>query len=74
MLLHRYYSGANNTIQHAGVRYILDSVITSLSLDPSRKFTYVEQAFFQRWWPRCVDMHLDMCTGMCNPALCQQAA
>jgi len=45
-----YYYGANNTIQHAGVQYIYDSVVKSLLTNPSRKFTAVEQAFFQRWW------------------------
>mmetsp|Transcript_3428 Transcript_3428/g.7967 ORF Transcript_3428/g.7967 Transcript_3428/m.7967 type:complete len:788 (+) Transcript_3428:97-2460(+) len=46
----QYYYGANNTIQHAGVRYILDSVITQLQQDPARRFTYVEMAFFSRWF------------------------
>ena len=45
-----YYSGTNDTIQHANVRNILNSVKTSLEKNPARKFTYVEQAFFQRWW------------------------
>ena len=45
-----YYSGTNNTIQHAAVRNILNAVTTSLRQNPDRKFTYVEQAFFQRWW------------------------
>ena len=45
-----YYSGANNSIQHAAVRNVLNAVVTSLSKNPERKFTYVEQAFFQRWW------------------------
>jgi|TARA_B110001469_G_C9455784_1_gene229971 hypothetical protein len=45
-----YYTGQNNSIQHAGVRYILDSVVRSLAEDPERKFVYAEQAFFQRWW------------------------
>eukprot|EP00126_Sphaerothecum_destruens_P011288 Sdes_comp20887_c0_seq2m17982 len=45
-----YYLGANNSIQHAGVRYILDSVISALLVDPARKFMYVEIAFFRRWW------------------------
>ena len=45
-----YFSGANNSIQHAAVRNILNSVTSSLELDPARKFTYVEQAFFQRWY------------------------
>ncbi|CAH8649400.1 unnamed protein product [Heterobilharzia americana] len=46
----QYYYGANNTIQRAGVQYILDSVIQALVDDPNRKFTYVEMAFFVRWW------------------------
>lgn len=41
--------GANNSIQHAGVQYIIDSVLLSLQRNPDRKFIYVEQAFFQRW-------------------------
>ena len=45
-----YYSGTNNTIQHAAVRNILNAVTSSLRQNPDRKFTYVEQAFFQRWW------------------------
>jgi alpha-mannosidase len=45
-----YYSGANNSIQHASVRSIIGEVVSSLQKDPSRQFTYVEQAFFQRWW------------------------
>ena len=45
-----YYYGANNSIQHAGVQYILDSVIPQLSADRSKRFIYVEIAFFERWW------------------------
>ena len=45
-----YYYGANNSIQHAGVQYILDSVIPALAGDPNKKFIYVEIAFFERWW------------------------
>ena len=32
------------------VQYILGTVIPELARDPSRRFMYVEQAFFQRWW------------------------
>ena len=39
-----------NDIQHAGVQYILDSVVEELQKDPSRRFIYVESAFFYRWW------------------------
>lgn len=45
-----YYSGANNSIQHAAVRNIISSVVDALKKDSTRQFTYVEQAFFQRWW------------------------
>lgn len=40
----------HNNIQHAGVQYILDSVISSLLAEPTRRFIYVEMAFFSRWW------------------------
>ncbi|XP_078577239.1 lysosomal alpha-mannosidase-like isoform X1 [Branchiostoma floridae x Branchiostoma japonicum] len=46
----QYYYGANNSIQTAGVQYILDSVIPQLEMKPSRTFIYVEMAFFYRWW------------------------
>ncbi|XP_024541409.1 alpha-mannosidase isoform X1 [Selaginella moellendorffii] len=46
----QYYVGSNNSIQIAAVQYIIDSVIQSLEDNPDRKFIYVEQAFFQRWW------------------------
>lgn len=39
-----------NDVQHAGVQYILDSVISSLLAEPTRRFLYVEIAFFSRWW------------------------
>ncbi|CAH2272901.1 lysosomal alpha-mannosidase [Pelobates cultripes] len=46
----QYYYGAQNYIQHAGVQYILDSVISQLLLDAKKRFIYVESAFFWRWW------------------------
>lgn len=46
----QYYVGANNSIRGACVQNVLDSVIASLLADKNRKFIYVEQAFFQRWW------------------------
>lgn len=39
-----------NDIQHAGVQYILDSVVDQLLKNPDRRFIYVESAFFSRWW------------------------
>ena len=46
---------ARNDIQSAGVQYILDTVVRALLADPARKFTYVELAFFSRWWSQQTD-------------------
>ncbi|XP_009591416.1 probable alpha-mannosidase At5g13980 [Nicotiana tomentosiformis] len=46
----QYYVGSNNSIQGACVENVLDSLIPALLADKNRKFIYVEQAFFQRWW------------------------
>ena len=32
------------------VQYILDTVLEELQENPHRRFMFVEQAFFQRWW------------------------
>lgn len=37
-------------MQHAGVQYILDSIVPALDENPDRRFIYVEMAFFSRWW------------------------
>lgn len=34
----------------AAVQYILDTVIEQLQIDKSRTFSYVEMAYFTRWW------------------------
>lgn len=46
----QYFYGDRNDIQHAGVQYILDSVVDQLLKNPDRRFIYVEMAFFYRWW------------------------
>lgn len=46
---------AQNNIQHAGVQYILDSVVRALDKDPNRRFIYVEIGFFWRWWLQQTD-------------------
>uniref|UniRef100_A0A1J3IV57 Alpha-mannosidase n=1 Tax=Noccaea caerulescens TaxID=107243 RepID=A0A1J3IV57_NOCCA len=46
----QYYVGSNNSIQVACVQNVLDSLVPALLADKNRKFIYVEQAFFQRWW------------------------
>lgn len=48
----QYFEGTNNTIQKACVNCILDTVIKELQKDPKRKFTYVEIAYFSRWWDK----------------------
>ena len=52
MLLFRL---ARNDIQHAGVQYILDSVMMALDENPDRRFIYVEIGFFWRWWNQQTD-------------------
>ena len=47
---------AKNSIQNAGVQYILDNVVDELEKDDSRHFIYVEVAFFTRWWRNQHDM------------------
>jgi alpha-mannosidase len=42
------------------VQYIIDSVISALEANPERKFIYVEQAFFQRWWRAQTDERKDV--------------
>jgi alpha-mannosidase len=46
----QYYTLQNVSLAPGGVQYTLDTVTEELSLDPNRKFLYIEQAFFQRWW------------------------
>ncbi|KAF0718247.1 Aste57867_1816 [Aphanomyces stellatus] len=48
----QYFYGTNDTIQTARVQFILDAVVRSLAENPDRRFIYVEQAFFTRWWAR----------------------
>ena len=53
----QYYYGSNNSIQEAGVGYIIDTVVTELQKNPERKFVFVEIAFFAMWWEEA-DEHL----------------
>ncbi|XP_058513984.1 lysosomal alpha-mannosidase-like isoform X3 [Ochotona princeps] len=46
----QYYYGGQNDLLHPGVKNILDSVFAALQAEPSRRFVYVEMAFFSRWW------------------------
>ncbi|CAF0829955.1 unnamed protein product, partial [Didymodactylos carnosus] len=62
----QYFYGARNNIQHAGVQYIIDSVIQSLVQNPDRRFIYVEMAFFWRWWNQQTDDMQATVKGLVN--------
>ncbi|XP_049884045.1 lysosomal alpha-mannosidase-like isoform X1 [Pectinophora gossypiella] len=51
----QYYYGSANSIQVAGVQYILDTVVKELWANPKRRFIYVETFFFWKWWVRQSD-------------------
>ncbi|XP_021762464.1 probable alpha-mannosidase At5g13980 [Chenopodium quinoa] len=60
----QYYVGSNNSIQGACVQNILDSLIPALLADKNRKFIYVEQAFFERWWREQSEGMQDIVKGL----------
>lgn len=51
----QYYYGSRTRTQKAGVQYILDSVVRELVQDPTKRFIYVESAFFFKWWDKQSD-------------------
>jgi len=53
--IHLSFCLARNDIQHAGVQYILDSIVLALDENPDRRFIYVEIGFFWRWWIQQTD-------------------
>lgn len=46
----QYFYGSKSLIQKAGVELIIDSVVSELLKDPTKRFIYVESAFFFKWW------------------------
>jgi len=47
----QYFYGYNSSIDERGaVHSIISTVIESLTENPARTFTYVEQKFFSMWW------------------------
>lgn len=60
----QYYVGSNNSIQGACVQNVLDSLVPALLADKNRKFIYVEQAFFQRWWREQSDAIQNIVKGL----------
>jgi len=59
----QYFSGTNNDFQQASVTGLLTGVMAALKRDPNRRFSYVEQAYFQRWWRVQNDTMKDMVRG-----------
>ena len=53
-------------MQHAGVQYILDSVVLALDENPDRRFIYVEMAFFSRWWNQQTEQIRDKVRSLVN--------
>ena len=45
----QYFSGTNRSNSGGNVHQILDSVLLALTQNSARRFSYGEQAFFQRW-------------------------
>ena len=46
----QYFIGSNSSLQQANVNQLITAVVAALKRVPERRFVYVEQAFFQRWW------------------------
>jgi len=59
-----YFYGAKNWEQRASVQFILDTVVQELQKDPRRMFSYVESAFFYRWWQQQSDETKDIVQGL----------
>ncbi|KAB0404857.1 hypothetical protein E2I00_001647, partial [Balaenoptera physalus] len=69
----QYFYGIQNDVQHAGVQYILDSVISSLLAEPTRRFIYVEIAFFSRWWRQQTNATQEIVRDLVRQGLGMQA-
>ncbi|XP_060519654.1 lysosomal alpha-mannosidase-like [Cylas formicarius] len=48
----QYYYGSQDSIQVAGVQYIIDTVTEALRKDSDRRFIQVETAFFSKWYTK----------------------
>ncbi len=65
-LIYTVFDIARNNIQHAGVQYIIDSVVHALDQNPDRRFIYVEIGFFYRWWSQQTEATRDKVRGFVN--------
>jgi len=59
-----YFYGAKNWEQRASVQFILDTVVAELQKDERRMFSYVETAFFYRWWNQQTDGMKEVVQGL----------
>jgi len=57
---------ARNDVQHAGIQYVLDSIVIALDENPDRRFIYVEIAYFWRWWLQQTDEIRNKVAGFVN--------
>jgi lysosomal alpha-mannosidase len=62
----QYYYGAHNDLQHAGVQYIIDTVIDKLHDNPTHRFIYVEMAYMSRWWQEQDDVKRHLVKELVN--------
>jgi hypothetical protein len=69
LIIFLFFYLARNYIQHAGVQYILDSVILALDENPDRRFMYVEVGFFWRWWNQQTKDMQDKVTKFVNEGI-----
>ena len=51
----QYFIGSNHSLQQASVNNLITATLAALKRNPDRRFIYVEQAFFQRWWRQQTD-------------------
>ena len=65
MAVDECFIGTNNSIQHAAVRFIIETVVQGLRDHPERTFAYSEQRFFQRFVrPSLPSLRLPQCCTM----------
>ncbi|CAG2112070.1 unnamed protein product, partial [Medioppia subpectinata] len=62
----QYFYGTRNGDQRAGVQYIIDSVVEQLLKNETRKFIYVETAFFWKWWQLQTPEHQERVKKLVN--------
>ncbi|CAG2107571.1 unnamed protein product [Medioppia subpectinata] len=62
----QYFYGSKTNIQKAGVQYIIDSIVDALLKNETRKFIYVETAFFWKWWKLQTPEHQERVKKLVN--------